>query len=390
MKKIMLLLIVFSELTVSKYSVYAQTTPKDSLYLGQTAPANIPEIVKLQVSPGHFTAERIAVSNDGNEIYYSEIKSYYPINSARIKKYSYSGSKWKGPFVLFEGYCAPAISLTGDTMYFENGTSETYFSVKKGIKWSDPKRILFILESAHYMQVTNKGNQYISSKPQETIGSADWCKLNITSSDTIAVGLGMPLNTSWDNLDFFVSRDESFMIVTTPFGLSISYPKSDGTWTNVRNLGAEINFGLAMWGPYVTPDNKYLFYTTGTKPDYSDVNVYWVRVDGLIDSLKNTNIPPYAKNNIKSQTGFVGHIFNFTVSDDTFFDEDGNASFTYAATQIDGSPLPAWLNFNVLTKTFSSTPAEATELRILVTATDTGNDSGIAAFKLLVTEKPKE
>jgi len=369
---------------------FAQTISFDSLYLGQTAPANIPEIFKLQVSPEHFAAERIAVSNDGNEIYYSEIKSYYPINSARIKNYSYSDGKWKGPFVLFEDYCAPAISLTRDTLYFENGTSETYISVKKGIKWSDPIRILNKLESAHYLQVTNKGNQYISSKPQESIGSADWCKLNFTGSDTIAVGLGLPLNTAWDNLDFFVPGDESFMIVTTPFGLSISYPKSDSTWTNARNLGAKINFGLGMWGPYVTPDNKYLFYTTGTRPDYSDVNVYWVRVDGLIESLKNTNIPPYARNKIKSPTGFVGHLFNFMVPDDTFFDEDGNTTFTYSATLIDGSPLPAWLNFNVLTGTFSGIATEATELRILVTATDSGNDSGIAAFKLMVTEKPKE
>ena len=33
----------------------------------------------------------------------------------------------------------------------------------------------------------------------------------------------------------------------------------------------EINFGKGMWGPYITADYKYLFYTTGTKPDYSDV-----------------------------------------------------------------------------------------------------------------------
>ena len=289
---------------------------------------------------------------------------------------------------MFEDFCSPALSVTGYTMYFENGTAEAYFSIKKNLKWSVPKRILSKLETTHYMQVTNKRNYYISSKPQETIGSADWCKLIYTASDTIAVGLGTPLNTAWDNLDFFVSRDESFIIVTTPFGLSISYPKIDGNWTNPRNLGTKINFGLAMWGPYVTPDNKYLFYTTGTKPDYSDVNVYWVRVDGLIDSLKHTNIPPYAKNKIKSQSGFVGHLFNFTVPDDTFFDEDGSTSFTYTATLINGDPLPSWLSFNVLTKTFSGTPTETGELRIIVTAADTGNDSGIGEFKLTITDKP--
>jgi len=366
---------------------FAQTIPYDSLYLGQFVPSDIPKVFQLQVSPEHFAAERITISDDGREIFYSEIKSYYPINSARIKNYRFTGGNWTGPFVLFEDFCAPALSLTGDTLYFENGTSETFFSVKNEIKWSDPMRILYQLDSAHYMQVTNSGNYYISSRAENTVGVSDWCELNFTGSDTVTIGLGTPLNTTWDNLDFFVSRDESFMIVTTPFGLSISYPKTDGSWTNPRNLGAKINFGLGMWGPYITFDNKFLFYTTGTKPDYSDVYTYWVRVDGLIDSLKHTNIPPYAKNKIKSPIGIIGQSYNFTIPDDTFFDEDGDTTFTYAATQIDGNPLPAWLSFNALTKTFSGTPTEVAELRILLTATDTANDSGIGVFKLTISAK---
>ena len=77
------------------------------------------------------------------------------------------------------------------------------------------------------------------------------------------------------------------MIVTNRPGLGISYRKNDGSWTNPVNFGPNIDFGLGSWGPYVTPDNKYLFYSTGTKPDYSDVSVYWVRIDGVIDSLKS-------------------------------------------------------------------------------------------------------
>jgi len=369
---------------------FAQTIPFDSLYLGQIPPTDIPKIFKLDVSPEHFAAERITISNDGKEIFYSEIKNYYPIRSARIKYYNYTEGKWTGPFVLFEDFCSPALSVTGDTMYFENGTAQAFYSIKKNSKWSIPNRMLSKIEPAHYIQVSNKGNYYISSKPQNTIGLSDWCNLKFSVSDTIAVGLGMPLNTAWDNLDFFVPRDESFMIVTTPFGLSISYSKVDGSWTNPRNLGAKINFGLGMWGPFVTPDNKYLFYTTGTKPDYSDVNVHWIRVDGLIDSLKHTNIPPYAKNKIKSPTGIVGQSYNFTIPDDTFFDEDGNTTFTYSANLIDGSPLPNWLNFDKLTKTFSGIPKETGELRIIVSATDTENDSGISAFKLVIIEKTKE
>ena len=337
------------------YSGFAQIIPNDSLYLGQTVPGCSPEVFRLKVSTGHFAAERISISNDGTEIFYSEIKSYYPTSSARIKNYRYKSGKWTGPFVLFENFNSPALSVKNDNLYMENNDFETFLSSNSGLKWSIPGRITSELDSAHYMQVTKKGNYYLSSKPVETIGLADWCKLDFTDSDTIAFSLGMPLNTAWDDLDFFISRDETFIIVTTPWGLSISYPKNDGSWTNPRNLGVKINFGLAMWGPYVTPDNKYLFYTTGTKPDYSDVNVYWVRVDNLIDSLKHTNIPPFVKNKLKSQIAFVGDKFCFVVPDDTFFDEDGDTSFIYSSSLIDGSPLPTWLSFDSLSGTFSGT-----------------------------------
>ncbi len=366
----------------------SQPIPADRMYLGQTQPGNTPEIFNLTVSAGTFAAERIAISDNNKQIYYSEIKSYYPIIGAKTKYYRYTGGKWMGPLLLFEDYSAPGLSIGSDAMYLEDSNFKTYLSVKKGAKWSTPKRLLSRIDSAHYMQVTNNGNSYISSRPKNTVGIGDWCKLSVVGSDTTAVGLGMPLNTAWDNLDFFVARDEKFMIVTTPMGLSISYPKKDGGWTNPRNLGAKINFGLAMWGPYVTADNKYLFYTTGTKPDYSDVNVYWVRMDGLIDSLKHTNIPPYMKNKIKGQNGIVGQSLSFTIPDNTFFDEDGDSAFTYSFTLTNGKPLPSWLVFDAPTKTFTGTPTEAGDIKIIITATDTGKASGLGAFKFSISAKP--
>lgn len=268
---------------------FAQVLPARSSYLGQTPPGNTPKAFPLSVNEGFFAAERIAISNDGRDIYYSEIKGYYPIRGENIKCYTFTDSKWKGPFNLFDGY-APALSVTGDTIYFERKdlekNSEAYIAVRNGQEWGSPKRILTALKKAHYYQVTKKGNQYISSIAANGAGLNDWCKVVIEGADTTATSLGRPLNTGGENLDFFISSDESFMIVTNRPTLAISYRKDDGTWTNPRALGKKIDFGLGSWGPWVTPDNKYLFYSTGTKPDYSDVKVYWVRIDGVIDSMK--------------------------------------------------------------------------------------------------------
>jgi hypothetical protein len=364
-----------------------QSIPTQSLYLGQTPPGNRPEIFPLSVKQGFFAAERIAISNDGRDIYYSEIKGYYPNTGESVKKYSYSSGKWTGPVTLFEGFAAPALSVTGDTMYVETNF-ETFISIKHKSGWTEPKRILTELDSAHYYHVTGTGNYYISTKSGNGAGLSDWCKVSFNGADTTALSLGRPLNTGGENLDFFVSSDESFMIVTNRPGLGISYRNSDGSWTNPRNFGPKIDFGLGSWGPLVTPDNKYLFYTTGTKPDYSDVYVYWVRIDGAIDSLKNTNLSPYIKSLIQSQAAVAGQPFTFTVPDNIFFDDDSNVPLTFSAQMLNGDPIPAWLVFDPAEKTFSGTPAVAGELTVIVVVTDFENATAYCPVKIIITANP--
>jgi hypothetical protein len=356
--------------------------------MGQVPPGNTPKALPLFVQQGFFAAERIAISNDGRDIYYTEIKGYYPIRGESIKKYSFSDGKWTGPFSLFEGY-APGLSVTGDTMYFERKdlekNSETYISVRRGKGWGDPKRIFAGLERAHYCQLAGNGNYYISTRSGKGEGLNDWCRIIISGADTTAVSLGRPLNTSGENLDFFVSRDESFMIVTNRPGLGISYRKDDGGWTNPRNFGPKIDFGLGSWGPYITEDNKYLFYSTGTKPDYSDVGVFWVRIDGIIDSLKHTNLNPYIKSLLQNQTAVTGQPFNFTIPDNIFFDDDSNVALTYSATLINGTPLPLWISFNPATRTFSGTPVETGEITIRVVVADKEKATAFCPVKIIIT-----
>ncbi len=363
----------------------AQPIPPDSLYLGQTPPGITPVIFPLSVNSGSFAAERIAISDDNREIYYSEVHAYYPTSGDTLKCYKYSGGHWTGPSNLFPSYLAPALSVSSDTMYFQNNSSvyESYYAVRNGTNWNSPQRLLASLNSAHYLQVTNSGNYYISSISNPGIGAADWCRLLINGNDTSAISLGLPLNSIGDNLDFFISRDETYMILAKN-GLKISYHKNDGSWTNPKSLGSQINFGLGMWGPFVTSDSKYLFYTTGTQPDYSDTYVYWVRVDSLMDSLRYTNYIPYVKNLIPDQTTVKGESFIFTIPDSTFVDDDGNSTLTYDARLSNGSPLPEWLSFDTITATFTGTPDIIQTLNIKIKAMDTAGAYVSTTFKIKV------
>lgn len=364
---------------------YAQSIPKDSLYLGQTPPGNDPKVFKLAVTPGTFAAERIAISKDGSEIYYSEIKSYYPVIGAKLRYYKYVNRKWTGPFVLFEDFMGPALSLSGDTMFVEKDHN-TFYSIKKGLEWSNPKLCFGKVDSAHYLQVTSKGNYYVSARSKSSVGLSDWSKIHIKGKDTSAVSLGFPINNVKENQDFYIAKDESYMITCPSGPICISYPTGNGMWSNSRPLNKKINFGIGGWGAYITADNKYMFYTTGTKMDYSDVYIYWVSMGNVVDSMKYTNLPPYVKNLPKPQVAFVGKEFSYTLPNDAVCDDDG-LNIRYEVLLLDGKPLPAWLTFDAKTKALTGTPNVSGELVLRVNAYDDKN--AMTAFRFFISVQNK-
>lgn len=376
---------------------FAQTIPYDSMYLGQTPPGNTPKLFPLPNGNGTRPVERITISSDNKEIFYSEIDGYPP-HTLRIKCFKYINDKWQVPFVVFDGYMAPALSINDSIIYMQknlNGTAATactYYSTRNSTGWSIPRRLLSRNLATHYFRETNLKNYYLSTTFPGT-SLRDITILLINGTDTIINNLGTPISTHSNEGDFFIARDESYIIharSTPPMAgdLYISYKKADGTWSNSKSLGSKINLPNPSWeyGPFVTRDNKFMFFSRGevAMPSYS---TYWVKIDNVIDSLKHTNFVPYVRNQIRTESIQAGHLFSFTLPAETFIDDDGNNTLTYSATLSDGSPLPAWLLFDSASQTFSGTPAEVAELRILVTATDTGNDSGIAVFKLTVINK---
>ena len=376
MKKTTIILIGLSFIKLG----LAQTIPQDSLYLGQKPPENEPKLFKLEVTPGTFPAERIAISNDGTEIYYSEVKSYYPVKGGKIRYYKFRDNKWNGSFVLFEDFISPALNLSSDTMFFEKN-QKTYYSARNRSEWSKPKLFFNTNDSAHYLQATNKGNYYASARSKSSVGLSDWSRIQITGKDTSAISLGFPVNNVNENQDFYMAKDESYMITCPSGPVCISYPDNKGKWLNSRTLNKNINFGISGWGAFVTADNRYLFYTTGTKPDYSDVNIYWVSMGDIIDSMKFTNLPPYVKNKPGPQSAIKGVKFNYSFPADAVCDEDGKV-IKYEARLIDGNPLPGWLTFDAQTKVLTGTPIEAGDVVLRINAYDDKN--AMTAFRFII------
>jgi len=367
---------------------FSQPIPDSAAYLGQTPPGSTRKIFNLAADPGYTAVEKIAISPDGKEIYYEETNGSW--TSFRFKYYKYSNNLWHGPVNLFSGYYCLSQSPDGNFLYFENNSyKDSWISGKQDTTWDPPSRFLKNF-NVHSLNYTSQGNYYLSSNLAGGLGQRDICRLVIVNSDTTLAGLGLPVNSSANEGGFYISPDESFMIVMSNrpggFGstdLYISYKKSDGSWTNPKNLGASVNTAGDDFGPYVTADKKYLFYESGYSGPSS---IYWVRADGLIDSLKYTNYVPYLKTPVPNQTAVLGQMFNYTIPDTTFIDDDGNNTLTFTASLANGNPLPSWLSIDQVSAAFSGTPDSLQVLHLKLTATDTAGASASASFMISVME----
>ncbi len=369
---------------------FSQSIPTDSLYLGQIPPGYEPKIFVLPVNGSLRPIERITISSDGKEIIFGQLNTYPP-TITKIFSYRYAENRWQGPTELFSGFAAPALSPNDSILFMQTSITydiaRTYYSRKISSGWSVPVEMFHFSQQSHYTQVTSLNNIFISTNFPGSV-LRDVGKVMINGADTTVMSIGMPINTSLDESDFFISRDESFIIharhsSSVTGDLYISYKKAGGGWTNSKSLGSHINYPTPTWeyGPFVTQDNKYLFFTRGANA-WNSYNTYWCRIENIIDSLKLTNYVPYLKNQIPNQTDTAGKQFTYTIPDSTFTDDDGNNTLSYTATLSNGSALPGWLGFNPVTRTLSGIIAPVQSLNIKVTAIDTAGASAFCTFTL--------
>ena len=92
--------------------------------------------------------------------------------------------------------------------------------------------------------------------------------------------LPKPVNTKYVDGDPYIAPDESYMIFLSdrPEGFGqhdfyISFRLKDGTWTQPKNLGKDINSDGNDVCPLVTDDGKYFFFGSNRTGRYE---IYWV------------------------------------------------------------------------------------------------------------------
>ena len=123
-----------------------------------------------------------------------------------------------------------------------------------------------------------------------------------------------------------------------------------------------------------------------------DVTVLASSTDGSTSTatftiaVTDVNEAPFVDGGIGDQNADEDDAFSFTLPGDAFDDVDAGDSLTFSAVEDGESDLPAWLNFNPGTQTFSGTPGagDVGTITIEVTATDSGSLSAITTFDITV------
>jgi len=289
-------------------TIYAQKgiwKTKDA-YLGQKPPGDTPEVfgANMLAKADTFAFDRVAFSDDGTEFYYPSNNTWFSGVNGKVRYMKFENGKWNGPFVLNEHYYAPTFSADNQTLYFLGGQPDAKYSLvwqshRTSGGWTAPEVYLKKGYGLYDFMPTASGTCYAASNvhpdKRKDFQDYDVSELKMTATDTTIRSLGEPLNTPGFDGDFFVARDESYIIIsaketkTYECELWISFHKKDGSWTAPASLGPKINDGVAhRWGEYVTPNGKYLIYSTGHSP--KDCHLAWVRFDTLLAKLKKENL----------------------------------------------------------------------------------------------------
>ena len=274
---------------------------QSSKYLNQlvdSIPNGKPVFVNFEVEKGYMATERIAISNDGKRIFYGVRNGYDSISKAHILEICYKNKSWSKPKIVFaDSSGAPAFSKNEKVLYFQYDHPNSpvgIYSDKTKEGWTKPKRFLSTLKKSHYLQSPNKNNYYYSAGIKGNPEVQDIFNVVVSKSDTIIKSLNF--NIKGDFIDFYVSQDESFLLlfinkkrngdVYEFYGntdMFISFKTNKGVWSFPKNMGREVNSVSPWnWGPYVTNDRKYLFFSSWPKK----VGTYMIDFESIYKRLK--------------------------------------------------------------------------------------------------------
>lgn len=276
-------------------------------YLGEDPPGLEPRLF----APGTVSTDQhevgVAFSPDGREVFFSRFRP--GLGYVVMRMFEESGS-WAGPEVAsFSGsYSDVDVSFSpdGQRLFYISkrpltrgaAPSEGYqiWSLERSEEgWGEPYplgRHVNMGPRQLYPTATASGALYFNSSSRG-YGQGDFFRAEVGSGGYgVARNLGPSVNSEYDETDAFVSPDDSYLIFTSVnrpdgFGngdLYISFRDTDGYWVPAINMGPEVNGPFSEFCPTVSPDGKFLFFTSRRR---GTDDIYWIDAR-ILDRYRQT------------------------------------------------------------------------------------------------------
>ena len=265
-------------------------------YLGLNYPDTVPEIFAPDFISGKGRLHCFpSFSVDNKEIYWLTLPP-------RIMTIREIDEKWTCPelasFSTGRNNQAPFVAHD-NTIYFSStreggqGQLDIWYATKTDSNYTLPinigNKINTDKSESNPTVSNNKTMFYTGSVQGKLYNRGIYYSIYENGKYKNPVFLAEPINIMDPNiLDYtpFIAQDESYLLFCSNrqnpekelFHIYISFKNKNGEWSNPIDLSLKMNFTKSSKFPYISPDNRFLFFSSGE-------NIYWI--DSKILDLEN-------------------------------------------------------------------------------------------------------
>jgi len=270
-------------------------------YLGQTPPGLKPKVFAPGIvsTAGNFEFA-ITFSPDGKEVYFTRRPDGGGQNTIMMSHWEKDG--WSAPeeAAFCKGFPSnePHVTPDGNRLYFgcnrqQPGADRAEYGIwvterTTGGGWGEPR----YHGPGMYVSAGRKGHLYMTDVTMVAGGGLIRYPF---AGGTFGRPEKLPtlLNEPTPIAHGFIAADESFLVFDSynrPGGqggegdLWVSFKKVDGTWAEPANLGDTVNTPATNFCPSLSPDGKFLFFSTCR-------DITWVSAE-VIERLRPKEVGP--------------------------------------------------------------------------------------------------
>lgn len=377
--------------------ISCKSSTESTDYFGQTYPDSIPVIFATNIVSMKGRLEHgISFTPDTRELVFGVLnKEDFSGEIFYSKKVN---EKWTEPMVFepLKNECVylPYFSPNGKALLYtqskpdrDNVYTDIWMIEKINGDWVSPKIMQAPLSSASREAnacMTYDGTIYFSSNRncdgKENCHTTDLFYSKLMDNEYQSVDVISEFISSNDEESVFISPKEEYLIFCrhtddeTWADLYISYRDINSNWIEPQLIDSTINSKDWDRRPFVSIDNKFLFFTRlqiGEK-GLTESDIFWVNTSKLFK--------PFVYNSLSDTTVQVGEKFEISVPKDYFKDID-DKRLTYSVNQHQFD----WLDFDSKQMKLSGLPTVEGDFELTFTAID--KSSNMTDDKIIITVK---